>query len=61
MAVLVITRAVEMMRICQKIVVLEAGRIPEVGSFEELKEKDSASARLNVGYSIWGRRRERHE
>jgi ATP-binding cassette, subfamily B (MDR/TAP), member 1 len=49
MAVLIIAHAVEMMRICEKIVVLEDGQIVEVGSFEELKKKEGAFARLIEG------------
>ncbi|KAE9366947.1 P-loop containing nucleoside triphosphate hydrolase protein [Stipitochalara longipes BDJ] len=45
-AVLVITHAVEMMRVCEKIVVLDAGTIAESGGFEELKSRGGLFARL---------------
>lgn len=48
-AVLIIGHAVEMMRICEKIVVLEAGHIAEVGKFEELKGEGGVFARLIGG------------
>jgi ATP-binding cassette subfamily B (MDR/TAP) protein 1 len=54
MMVLVVTHAVEMMKICQRTVVLEAPRIAEVGSFEELKERDGAFARLIDGTQHMG-------
>lgn len=46
MAVLIITHAIEMMRLCEKIVVLEAGMIAEVGQFEELKRRGGVFAKL---------------
>jgi len=49
MAVLVIAHGVEMMRICDRIVVLEAGQIIETGSFEELTRKGGEFARLVEG------------
>jgi ATP-binding cassette subfamily B (MDR/TAP) protein 1 len=49
MAVLIIAHGVEMMRICERIVVLESGMIVEAGSFEELKRRGGAFCRLIGG------------
>lgn len=53
-AVLVIAHGVEMMRICERIVVLEGGQITEVGSFDELKWRGGAFARLIGGLGVVG-------
>ena len=53
MAVLVIAHGVEMMRIWERIVVLEGGQIAEVGSFDELKGRGGAFARLIGGWGWW--------
>jgi len=55
MAVLVIAHGVEMMRICERIVVLKAGQIVEVGGFEELRRKGGEFCRL-IGESGGGGR-----
>jgi ATP-binding cassette subfamily B (MDR/TAP) protein 1 len=55
MAVLVIAHGVEMMRICERIVVLEGGQIAEDGSFDELKWRGGAFARLIGGIRDGGR------
>jgi ATP-binding cassette, subfamily B (MDR/TAP), member 1 len=54
MAVLVIAHGVEMMRICERIVVLEGGQISEVGSFDELRWRGGAFARLIGGSGLVG-------
>ncbi|KUJ18851.1 P-loop containing nucleoside triphosphate hydrolase protein [Mollisia scopiformis] len=45
-AVIIITHAVEMMRICDQIVMIENGKMVESGGFDELRSKDGAFAGL---------------
>lgn len=50
MAVIVITHSVEMMRVAERLVVLEAGKVVEVGTWEELvRRRGGAFARLVEG------------
>lgn len=56
MAVVVVSHAVEMMRLADWVVVVEEGRVTEEGRFEELCERRGALAKL-IG--IEGRRRRR--
>ncbi|TAQ91114.1 hypothetical protein B7494_g532 [Chlorociboria aeruginascens] len=58
MAILIISHDIEMMRIAEKVVVLEAGKMVEMGSFEELRTKGKAFQRLTEGGFVDRRNRE---
>jgi ATP-binding cassette subfamily B (MDR/TAP) protein 1 len=57
-AVVMITHDVEMMRVADRVIVVENGRIAETGGFDDLTQRDSAFSRLvgmvrqNVGLGL---------